>query len=195
MRGVFSMKFGLALLSTWRNQPQLISPDWLRWLATMIPYCCLYLLIDSAVLGREINWFDAKIGHADILPIRPSAYILSLVNEQASKGGIAYYLKRRDGVPGWEVASSMLFLMFCEYYSLILWASIGVELRWSHFQEVFHVIPCIALESIIFFVIFHLFFSGRSGSRMARRERPIFHAFRLRRYGTTGPRFCFARRS
>lgn len=69
----------------------------------------------------------------------------------------------------------MLFLMFCEYYSLI-WASIGVALRRSHFQEVFHVIPWIALESIIFFVIFHLFFSGRSGSR---RERPIFHAFRL----------------
>lgn len=94
------MKFGLVLLSTSRNQLQLISPDWLRWLATMIPYCCLYLLIDSAVVGKGINWFDAKIRYADILPIRASAYIISLVNEQASKGGIAYYLKRRDGVPG-----------------------------------------------------------------------------------------------
>lgn len=153
--------------------------DWLRWLALMIPYCCLYLLIDSAVVWKVINWFNAKIRYADILPIRASAYIISLVNEQASKGGIAYYLNRRDSVPGWEVASSMLFLMFCEYYSLILWASVGVALRWNRFQEVFHVIPWIALGSLAFFVLFHLFFSGRIGSRIALRDRPIFRAFRL----------------
>jgi hypothetical protein len=152
--------------------------DWLRWLALMIPYCCFYLLIDSAVVWKVINWFNAKIRYTDILPIRASAYIISLINEQVSKGGIAYYLNRRDGVPGWEITSSMLFLMFCEYYSLIVWASIGVTLRWSGFQPVFHVIPWIALGSIAFFVIFHLFFSGRIGSRIAFRERPIFRAFR-----------------
>lgn len=153
--------------------------DWFRWLALMIPYCCFYLLIDSAVVWKVINWFNARIRYSDILPIRASAYIISLVNEQASKGGIAYYLNRRDGVPGWEVTSSMLFLMFCEFYSLILWASIGVALRWKSFQPVFHVIPWIALGSLAFFVIFHLFFSGKIGSRIALRERPIFRAFRL----------------
>lgn len=153
--------------------------NWPLWLALMIPYCCLYLLIDSAVVWKVINWFNAKIRYTDILPIRASAYIISLVNEQASKGGIAYYLNRRDGVPGWEITSSMLFLMFCEYYSLIIWASIGVTLRWNSFQRVFHVIPWIALGSIAFFILFHLFFSGKIGSRRALRERPIFRAFRL----------------
>ena len=153
--------------------------DWTRWLALMIPYCCFYLLIDSAVVWKVINWFNARIRYGDILPIRASAYIISLVNEQVSKGGIAYYLNRRDGVPGWEVASSMLFLMFCEYYSLILWASIGVTLRWSSFQQVFHIIPWIALASLAFFVLFHLFFSGKIGSKFQLRERPIFRAFRL----------------
>jgi hypothetical protein len=38
---------------------------------------------------------------------------------------IALYLNRRDGVPVWEVGSSML----CEIYSLILWATVGVLLR------------------------------------------------------------------
>jgi hypothetical protein len=153
--------------------------SWSRWLALMIPYCFLYLVFDSLVVWSVINWFNAKIGYADILPIRASAYILSLVNEQVSKGAIALYLNRRDGVPGWEVGSSMLFIMFCEYYSLILWAAIGVMLRWSSFQQVFHVIPWIALGSGVFFVFFHLFFSGKLGAGIALRERPIFRAFRL----------------
>ncbi len=144
--------------------------NWLHWLALVIPYCFLYLLIDSLVVWTVINWFNAKIRYADILPIRASAYILSLLNEQVSKGAIALYLNRRDGLPGWEIGSSMLFLMFCEYYSLILWASIGALLRWNSIQTVFHIIPWIALGSGIFFVFFHLFFSGKNrlGDRVAR---------------------------
>jgi hypothetical protein len=153
--------------------------NWLHWLALVIPYCFLYLLIDSLVVWAVINWFNAKIRYADILPIRASAYILSLVNEQVSKGAIALYLNRRDGLPGWEIGSSMLFLMFCEYYSLMLWASIGVLLRWNNIQSVFHIIPWIALGSCIFFVFFHLFFTGKIGAGIALPERPIFRAFRL----------------
>jgi len=153
--------------------------NWLHWLALVVPYCFLYLVIDSLVVYSVINWFNAKIRYADILPIRASAYILSLVNEQVSKGAIALYLNRRDGVPGWEIGSSMLFLMFCEYYSLMIWASIGVMLRWNYIQEVFHIIPWIALGSGVFFVFFHLFFSGKIASGSALRERQIFRAFRL----------------
>jgi hypothetical protein len=153
--------------------------SWGRWLGLMIPYCFFYLFIDSAVVWSVINWFNTKIRFADILPIRASAYILSLVNEQVSKGAIALYLNRRDGVPGWEVGSSMLFLMFCEYYSLMLWATIGVMLQWNTIQPVFHVIPWIALGSAVFFVFFHLFFSGKIGSEMKLRDRPILRAFRL----------------
>ncbi|HKV42654.1 MAG TPA: hypothetical protein VJX67_25870 [Blastocatellia bacterium] len=152
--------------------------NWYHWLALMIPYCFLYLLIDSLVVWSVINWFNVKIRYADILPIRASAYILSLVNEQVSKGAIAVYLNRRDGVPGWEVGSSMLFLMFCEFYSLILWATLGVLLLWGSFPEAFHVIPWIALGAAIFFVLFNLFFNGKIGAGIALRDRPIFRAFR-----------------
>src|ERR1700728_2087677 len=110
--------------------------NWLYWLALMIPYCCLYVIFDSLVVWKVINWFNAKIAYTDILPIRASAYILSLVNEQVSKGAIAVYLNRRDGVPVWEVGSSMLLVMFCEYYSLILWGTIGVMVRWGSIQPV-----------------------------------------------------------
>src|ERR1700674_787879 len=134
--------------------------SWPRWLALMIPYCFLYLVFDSLVVWSVINWFNAKIRYADILPIRASAYILSLVNEQVSKGAIALYLNRRDGVPGWEVGSSMLFIMFCEYYSLMLWATFGVLLQWRNLPKSFHAIPPIALAASVFFVLFHLFFSA-----------------------------------
>ena len=144
--------------------------NWPHWLALVIPYCFLYLLIDSLVVWSVINWFNAKIRYADILPIRASAYILSLVNEQVSKGAIALYLNRRDGLPGWEVGSSMLFLMFCEYYSLMLWASIGALLRWNNIQTVFHIIPWIALGSVHFLRVFPslLHRKNRLGDRFAR---------------------------
>jgi hypothetical protein len=152
--------------------------NWYEWLALMIPYCILFFVLDSVVVWRVINWFNVKIGYGEILPIRASAYILSLVNEQVSKGGIAVYLNRRHGVPGWEVGSSMLFIMFCEYYSLILWGTFGVLLRWGSFERPFHVLPWVALASGVFFVLFYLFFKGRIGSSSALRDRPIFSAFR-----------------
>src|ERR1700676_3109577 len=153
--------------------------NWYYWLTLMIPYCILYLILDSLVVWCVINWFNTKIGYADILPIRASAYILSLVNEQVSKGAIALYLNRRNGVPGWEVGSSMLLVMFCEIYSLILWATAGVLLRWNSFPAAFHVIPWIALGAAVFFVLVNSFFSGRIAPGSALRDRPIFHAFRL----------------
>jgi len=153
--------------------------NWLYWLSLMIPYCVLYLIFDSLVVWSVINWFNAKIRYTDILPIRASAYILSLVNEQVSKGAIAVYLNRRDGVPGWEVGSSMLLVMFCEIYSLILWATVGVLLRWNSFQPAFHAIPWIALGAAVFFAVFHLFFTGKIAPGIALRNRPIFRAFRL----------------
>jgi len=144
----------------------------------MIPYCMLFLVVDSLVVWRVITWFNAQLRYTDVLPIRASAYILSLVNEQVSKGAIALYLSRRNGIPGWEVGSSMLFIMFCEYYYLLAWATVGVTLRWDRFPPVFHAIPWIAAASGLFFVLFHLFFSGRLRWGAAVRDRPIFRAFR-----------------
>ncbi len=152
--------------------------SWSLWLALMLPYCILFLLIDSLVIWRAISWFNTRIRYADVLPIRASAYILSIVNEQVSKGAIALYLSRREGIPAWEVGSSLLFIMFCEWYYLLGWATVGVALQWDSFPPVFHFIPWIAAASAAFFVAFHLFFTGRIGASLALRERPIFRAFR-----------------
>ncbi len=152
---------------------------WSRWLMLMVPYGAVFLLVDSLVVWRVISWFNARLSYGDVLPIRASAYILSIVNEQVSKGAIALYLSRRHGIPAWEVGSSMLFIMFCEYYYLLVWATAGVLLKWDRFPKIFHAIPWIALGSAVVFVLVHLFFSGRIGAGLAVRQRPIFRAFRM----------------
>ena len=76
--------------------------SWPTWLALMIPYSLFFFLIDSAVVWRAISWFNTPVRYRDILPIRGSSYILSILNEQVGKGAMAVYLNRRDGVPGWQ---------------------------------------------------------------------------------------------
>ena len=85
--------------------------SWGQWLALMAPYSVLFFLIDSAVVWRVINWFNTRVGYGSMLPIRGSSYILSIINEQVGKGAMGLYLNRRYAVPGWEVGSSMVFIM------------------------------------------------------------------------------------
>jgi hypothetical protein len=152
--------------------------DWLRWLGLMIPYSFFFFLIDSLVVWRVINWFNTRISYVDVLPIRGSSYILSIINEQVGKGAMALYLYRKEGVPGWELGSSMLFIMFCEFYYLLGWATVGYLLRRDALPPEFELIPLIAGGAAAFFVVFILFFQGRIAAGASLRERPIFKAFR-----------------
>jgi hypothetical protein len=77
--------------------------SWTRWLLLMVPYSAFFLVIDSLVIWRVINWFNTRVRYLEILPIRASAYIISILDERIGKGAIGYYLHRLDGVPGWQV--------------------------------------------------------------------------------------------
>ncbi len=157
--------------------------SWARWLALMIPYSLLYFFVDSLVTWRVVSWFNAPVSLAAILPIRASAYILSILNEQVGKGAMAVYLNRRDGVPGWQVGSSMLFIMFCEFYYLLAWATLGVALRGDALPPVFRAIPWIFAGAIAFFALWVAFFRGSIARNARVRDRQIFHAFRKARVG------------
>ena len=159
--------------------------NWAAWLALMIPYSLFFFLIDTAVVWRIVNWFNAKVRYRDLLPIRGSAYIISIVNEQVGKGAMAVYLNRRDGVPGWEVGSSMLFIMFCEFYYLLMWATIGYALGRDALPAQFALIPWLAAGAAAFFLVWMLYFRGVLAPGSAVRQRPILKAFReagLRNY-------------
>jgi hypothetical protein len=152
--------------------------SWTRWLLLMIPYSAFFLVIDSLVLWRVINWFNTRVRYLDILPIRASAYIISILDERIGKGAMAWYLHRREGVPGWQVGSSMLFIMFCELYYLLAWATLGVALRREHLPPVFHGIPWLALGALAFLALWIAWFRGAIAPGSKLRERQIFHAFR-----------------
>ena len=153
--------------------------DWWRWLALMVPYSLLFFLVDSLVIWRVVNWFNARVPYRDILPVRASTYILSILNEQVGKGVMAYYLNRRDGVPGWQVGSSMLFVMFCEFYYLLSWACVGAMLRWDRVPEAFRVLPWVALGALVFFALWVLYFRGAIAPGSKLRERDMLRSFRL----------------
>ena len=161
--------------------------SWTKWLALMVPYSFFFFLIDSAVVWRVVSWFNTPIKYTDILPIRGSSYILSILNEQVGKGAMGIYLNRRYGVPGWEVGSSMIFIMFCEFFYLLGWATIGWTLTRDSLPEVFGLIPWIAAAAVVFLALLIAFFRGPLGNGREFRERPLFKSFResgLARYLT-----------
>lgn len=147
--------------------------EWGRWLAAMVPYSLLYFLVESTVIWRVINWFHVPIRFRDILPVRASTYILSILNEQVGKGAMALYLHRREGVPGWQVASSMLFLMLCEFFYLLSWALVGYLLAGEAAPAEFRMLPWIALVALPALGIF-----GYAVRRDRFADVPILHSFR-----------------
>ena len=154
------------------------SVQWLAWIGLMIAYSGFYFCIDTLVVSRALNWFITPIRYRDILPIRASAYIISIFNEQIGKGAMAYYLNKRDQVPVWEVGSAMLFLMFCEVFYLLIWATIGFLFSGDSLPEVFGLIPYIAVGAALIFATWILYFQGTLWPGSGLRDKRIFHAFR-----------------
>jgi hypothetical protein len=152
--------------------------NWLALVGLLVPYSLVFFLLDSVAVWKTVNWFNARVRYRDILPVRASTYILSILNEQVGKGAMALYLQRREGVPGWKLASTMLFLMFCEFYYLLGWATLGWWLNEDTLPAVFDAIPVIAAGAAAFFVVFYLYFRGTLLPDLALRDRQIFHAFR-----------------
>lgn len=149
--------------------------SWVHWLALMVPYSAFFFLVDSLIVWRVVSWFNTPVSYGSILPIRGSSYILSILNEQVGKGAMGLYLYRRYGVPGWEVGSSMIFIMFCEFFYLLGWATIGWSLQRENLPEVFDLIPWLAVAAAIFLVVWIVVF--RSG-RASFVKRPLFKSFR-----------------
>jgi hypothetical protein len=156
---------------------------WGPWLLLMMTYSGVYFLIDTLVVTRALTWFIKPIRYRDILPIRASAYIVSIFNEQVGKGAMALYLNRRDQVPGWEVASVMLFMMFCEMLYLLIWATIGFVVSRDALPEAFGLIPYLALGGAVLFVVWVLYFRGTLLPGHELRNRRLLYAFRNARLG------------
>lgn len=101
---------------------------WGLFLLLMVPYGAFYLLVDTFVLQQAVSWFNVQVPYRDVLPVRATAYILSLVNTQLGQGGIAVYLHRRHRIPFWQVTGTMVFIALIEIYQLAFYSSIGAAI-------------------------------------------------------------------
>jgi len=144
----------------------------------LIPYSAFFFVVDSTVVWRVVTWFNAPVRWTEILPIRASAYIISILNEQVGKGAMALYLNRRHGVPGWEVGSSMLFIMVCEPLYLTFWALIGYAIARDELPQPFRIVPWVALGVFAALAIWVAYFRGWVAPSSTLRQKPIFKAFR-----------------
>lgn len=162
--------------------------DWLVWLTLMIPYSIFFFLVDTHATWRVIRWFNAPdIRFTNILPIRASAYILSLVNEQIGKGAMSIYLYKRHKVPGWEAVSSMIMLGMVEIYQLLIFSAIGVFLYTELVEAASTQLPLYRILTLTFLIAllyfpFHIFyFSGKILPGSSIKDKPLLSAFRQAR--------------
>jgi len=162
--------------------------NWVLWLAVMIPYSVFFFLVDAHATWRVIRWYNAPdLKLRDVLPIRASAYILSLVNEQVGKGAMSLYLHRRYRVPGWEALSSMIFLGVVEIYQLLIFASIGMIVGFDLVKAASTVLPLSVILPAVFgvaavYLPIHLgYFTGRLLPNSTLRDKPLLHALRKAR--------------
>ncbi len=158
---------------------------WWQWLALMIPYSIFFFVVDAHATWRVIRWFNVPtIKYTDILPIRGSAYILSMVNEQVGKGAMSLYLLRRHEVPGWEALSSMIFLALAEIYQLLFFSAIGVLLYNQLVVEASSQLPLNVILPVVFLIalayipIHLLYFSGKLLPGSTLRDKPLLSTFK-----------------
>ncbi len=153
--------------------------DWVTWLMVMMGYSIFFFLIDTLVVTQTLGWFIKKVKYTDILPVRASAYIISIFNEQVGKGAMAYYLNRRHEVPGWEVGSVMLFIMFCEVFYLMVWAVFGYFFTTDELPAAFDLIPYFGLGGAVFLTLWIAYFQGYLLKGVKLRDQRILHAFKI----------------
>lgn len=162
--------------------------DWVAWLGLMIPYSLFFFFIDAHVTWRVIRWFNApEIKLRNVLPIRASAYILSLVNEQVGKGAMSLYLYRRYQVPALAAISSMLLLGLMEIYQLLLFSSVGVFYGFDVVRAASSALPLDLILPSVFgaacvYLPLHIaYFRGHLLKNSTLRDKSIVHAFKQAR--------------
>ncbi|MSR14066.1 MAG: hypothetical protein EXR86_05750 [Gammaproteobacteria bacterium] len=160
--------------------------NWLGWIALMIPYSCFFFIVDAHATWRVVRWFNAPtFEFRRMLPIRASAYILSLVNEQIGKGAIVAYLWRRYQVPAWQALSSMALLGMVEIYQLLLFSAVGTALYFNLVRAASTVLPLAEIlitvfaVAAVYFPLHVAYFRGTLLPHSTLRERQILRAFRL----------------
>jgi hypothetical protein len=98
----------------------------LPFLALMAAFSLAFFTIDTLVLTLAIRWFHGPLPYRDLLPVRASTYLVSLVNTQLAQGALALYLHRRFRTPLGAITGTVLVLILLEVTQLIVFATVGM---------------------------------------------------------------------
>ena len=151
----------------------LAAARWGHYLLLLAPYSLFYFLVDSFVVQQAVTWFNVRVRYRDILPVRATTYILSLINTQLGQGGIALYLNRRHKIPFWEVTGTVLLLSFVEVYQLAFYSFVGALAA----GELGRAVPRSVYAVLAGYLAVHLwYFSRPRGGRLG--QLPVLRAFR-----------------
>jgi uncharacterized membrane protein YbhN (UPF0104 family) len=105
--------------------------DWLLalWLVTIIAV----FLADVGCLTLLFSRLNAPVTYRELLPVKGASYFLNIVNYNAAAGAVAWFLRKTQGVPFLEAASSMLWLNVIDLIALNAYVTAGLLLAGDAF--------------------------------------------------------------
>jgi hypothetical protein len=109
-----------------RLSEALSQADLLPFLALMASFSLTFFAIDTLVLTLAIRWFHGPLPYRELLPVRASTYLVSLVNTQLAQGALALYLHRRFRTPLLAITGTVLVMILLEVTQLIVFATAGM---------------------------------------------------------------------
>jgi len=152
-------------------------------------YFAYLLFVDSWAIQKVICKFSHTVSFRDIVIARGVTYLVMIINYPASQAAFAYYLKRRYGIPIFQILGIFIFLIIIDLFWMIMLAFAG-----SFFQE--HVIGGVSLDKTVqmvaiiafVFTFIWLFFWRRAAEKIIGRpirinifeklrRRHVFHIF------------------
>jgi hypothetical protein len=136
----------------------LLGADYLHLLSALVPFSVLYFILDTVVLQFVVRWFHGKVSFKELLPVRATDYIISILNHKLSQGAIVVYLGRKLRAPLLEIASSILFLDLLQKTHLVFWATLGMLLLGDRSLGILFTVP---IAVALGWSVFLLYVRGR----------------------------------
>ena len=121
---IFWIIFAKIPFSRFREAIQ--SADLVPFFTLMAAFALCFFLMDTFVLQRMVRWFHGPLGFRELLPVRASTYVVSIVNTQLAQGALGLYLNRRFLTPLGEIFGTVFVIILVEVTQLVTLATIGM---------------------------------------------------------------------
>lgn len=96
-------------------------------IATVLCTLPMYVL-DVLSLSRVIGWFNRATPFRDLARVKAAAYLITMIHYNIGTSGIAFWLKRRMGIPFLEGLSSILFINLVDAAVLVAFMACALPL-------------------------------------------------------------------